>query len=564
MRLGRSGEAAERHRRHGSSVRSRTTVTVLLGVLVALIWTVAAGGSQPYDTYETAVATDGPVAQYRFDDAAESAILTDSAGSYTASNSGILLGGEGPFGGSKSGAFDGEAYSSLSANPLASASAFTAEAWVDWSGGVTYSQPIFDFSSEEASYMYLTPASGLTEHKMLFEIRSGSTNFQVTSPMLTAKVWEYVAVTETSTGVLTLYLNGEQVGQTTGATLTPSTLGSTPYNFLGKSPVSGGPVYDGSLSNVAFYDKALTIAQIQAHYDAAEFPVNSSLPEVSGTAKEGDTLTASTGSWTGSTPITFAYQWTRCNSSGGECANIASATSATYLATQEDVGSTLRVVVTATNSSGNSDVSSKQTSMVAALAPFNTTPPAISGTAEDGQPLTTSNGIWSGTHPLSYTYQWESCDSEGNKCQDIENAAGSSYTPSSADLETKLRVQVTATNIAGFAQTTSVASSLVKSGPPGEQEQPSIAGTPDAGDILNADPGLWTGTEVEVSYQWESCNKAGGECSNIQGATSSEYTLSADEIGTTLRVRVGAANDSGSLTSVSLATKEIGESYSII
>jgi hypothetical protein len=99
-----------------------------------LLWATLAGGTQPYATYESAVAADGPVAQYRFDDAVGSSTLADSVGTFTGSNSGIVLGGEGPFGGSKSGAFGGEAFATLPSDPLAGATAFTAEAWVDWAG----------------------------------------------------------------------------------------------------------------------------------------------------------------------------------------------------------------------------------------------------------------------------------------------------------------------------------------------------------------------------------------------------------------------------------------------
>ena len=121
--------------------------------------------------------------------------------------------------------------------------------------------------------MYLTPASALSKHMMLFEIRtSAGTIFQVTAPKLTAKVWEYVAVSETSAGTLTLYVDGEQVGQTTGATLSPASLGSTTNDYLGRPQLSGEPLFDGGMSNVAFYAKALSAGQIKAHYDAGEFP----------------------------------------------------------------------------------------------------------------------------------------------------------------------------------------------------------------------------------------------------------------------------------------------------
>ena len=97
-------------------------------------------------------------------------------------------------------------------------------------------------------------------------------------------------------------------------------------------------------------------------------PVNTSPPIISGTPQDGQTLTASTGSWSGTQPITYGYQWQRCDSGGANCVAIAGATGPTYLATSADVGRTLRVVVTAANSAGSASATSAATTVVQATS----------------------------------------------------------------------------------------------------------------------------------------------------------------------------------------------------
>jgi Concanavalin A-like lectin/glucanases superfamily len=99
---------------------------------------------------------------------------------------------------------------------------------------------------------------------------------------------------------------------------------------------------------------------------ASTAPANSSPPTITGTAQEGQLLNANPGTWNGTQPITFAYQWQRCGTTGTGCAPIGGTTSASYPVTSADVGSTLRVTVTATNAAGSASAGSNATAVVQA------------------------------------------------------------------------------------------------------------------------------------------------------------------------------------------------------
>ncbi len=88
---------------------------------------------------------------------------------------------------------------------------------------------------------------------------------------------------------------------------------------------------------------------------------------IDGGVEQGQTLTTSTGTWSGN-PTTFTYQWQRCNSGGAGCTDIEAATAQVHLLVANDVGWTLRVVVTAANSDGQATATSRQTVVVNAPA----------------------------------------------------------------------------------------------------------------------------------------------------------------------------------------------------
>jgi hypothetical protein len=90
-------------------------------------------------------------------------------------------------------------------------------------------------------------------------------------------------------------------------------------------------------------------------------PLNTLLPSIGGNPYQGQTLTASNGTWIGDTPMSFSYQWQRDGTT-----KIASATTATYIPQAIDVGHTLTVTVTATNTAGSVPATSAPTAVVQA------------------------------------------------------------------------------------------------------------------------------------------------------------------------------------------------------
>jgi hypothetical protein len=181
-------------------------------------------------------------------------------------------------------------------------------------------------------------------------------------------------------------------------------------------------------------------------------PANTEAPKITGSAEVGQTLSTSNGSWTES-PTSFTYEWQRCNSSGSGCVEIPGATGSTYKVASGDVGSTLRAAVTAHNSAGpsapaDSNLTAVVTEPARLMPPSNTEAPKITGSAEVGQTLSTSNGSWTES-PTSFTYEWQRCNSSGSGCVEIPGATGSAYKVASGDVGTTLRAAVTAHNSAG-------------------------------------------------------------------------------------------------------------------
>ena len=290
------------------------------------------------------------------------------------------------------------------------------------------------------------------------------------------------------------------------------------------------------------------------------------LPAISGTPQVGQTLTADTSEIDdedGLDGVSYEYWWTASKTVVDENTGtsfpvisvLSGDTSSTYTLVPADAGYTFQVRVSFTDDEGNNEsLISVATEAVAATAP--TAPQSLSvATGDQDQELEaswqapSSNG---GSAVTGYKVQWKEATDSWDTEADVSEATetGTTHTITSLKGGVEYAVRVIATNDAGDGP----ASTEAKGTPAGgvseqvvEPENsaptglPGISGTPQVDQTLTASTsdiddsdGL---TNVSYSYQWT----AGG--SDINGATGSTHTLTYNEQGQTIQVRVTFTDD---------------------
>jgi hypothetical protein len=273
-------------------------------------------------------------------------------------------------------------------------------------------------------------------------------------------------------------------------------------------------------------------------------PNNTVAPVISGTNTFGSTLSTTNGTFTGTAPLTYTYQWLRNGSP------ISGQTASTYVIGTSDSLANITCSVTATNSYG-SDSEVSNTITVANFAPVNTVAPTVSpsGTQSTGTLITSNVGTWAGVTPITYEYKWT------RNGVAISGATASTYTIQSADDGTTIRVEVKGSNTYGesafVASSNSV--SAINAIAPSNTVAPVISGTAVVGQTLTTTDGTWDGIPTPTySYQW----KRGA--TNI-GTNASTYTLVQDDAGNTSNITcvVTATNAGGSANATSNTIAQI-------
>ncbi len=133
--------------------------------------------------------------------------------------------------------------------------------------------------------------------------------------------------------------------------------------------------------------------------------------------------------------MTFAIAWLRCDGAGDSCTAIGGATTSQYTLTPDDIGHRIRSRVTASNGAGNvARESARHRGGQPKPPPSNTALPVVSGVAQAGQQLTTTNGLWSSSDAPTFAIAWLRCDAAGAACAAIAGAVGAAYTLTGDDV----------------------------------------------------------------------------------------------------------------------------------
>ncbi|WP_210508306.1 S8 family serine peptidase [Naasia sp. SYSU D00057] len=153
--------------------------------------------------------------------------------------------------------------------------------------------------------------------------------------------------------------------------------------------------------------------------------------------------------------------------------------------------------------------------------------PVITGTPAAGSVLTAEAGTW-GPAPVSLTYQWL------RSGVPIPRATKASYRLAPMDAGRALSVRVTGAKT-GYPSSSRTSEPVIVLKRLTRTSAPAVSGTPAVGATLTADPGTWGPAPVELTIEWLRSGVP------IPGATGATYTVTAEDAGRFLAVRVTAA-----------------------
>jgi fibronectin type 3 domain-containing protein len=398
----------------------------------------------------------------------------------------------------------------------------TISTWVNLSVATNWAR-LFDFGSGQTNYMFLSPKNG-ANGKIRFAIRTAAVAEQIIdgTAALTTSGWHHVAVTlNGATG--TLYVDGVQVGQNTAMTLTPSSLGATGNNYIGKSQFND-PYLSGLVDEFQIFGQALTAQQVAAL--AAPPAAPTSLTASPGNAR----ATLSWGAVTGA----VSYNIKRALTSGGPYAFAANTTATSFTDTGLTNGTTYYYVITALNTVTESLNSAEAgTTPVVPLS-------APTGLIASGSDARVNLSWTASPSAMSYTVK-RALNSGGAYSALASGLTSTSYADTRVTNNgTTYYYVVSAFNTAGESANSAEASVTTIPAAPGN-----VAATPGNGQVSLS----WSASTGASSYSVLRATSPSGSYTTVAtGLTGTNYTDTGLTNGTAYYYAVVATNGSGSST----------------
>jgi hypothetical protein len=137
---------------------------------------------------------------------------------------------------------------------------YTVSAWVNPSVNSTWSR-LFDFGTGTTDYMFLTISDGTNVRFAITTTGPGGEQQINGTGLLPLNTWSLVTVTVSGT-TGTLYVDGTAVGTNPDLTISPSSLGTTTQDWIGRSEYAGDPSLNASVDDFNIYNSALSAAQV--------------------------------------------------------------------------------------------------------------------------------------------------------------------------------------------------------------------------------------------------------------------------------------------------------------
>ena len=271
-------------------------------------------------------------------------------------------------------------------------------------------------------------------------------------------------------------------------------------------------------------------------------------PVISGELLRDAILTTTTGTWNLAN-AGYAYQWARCTlATGGDCAAIPGATSATYKLTTEDIGAFLKSTVTAVPTTAGYVIGTSNSMSYGPVLsqPVQVGTTTLIGSALEGETLTVSLGRIFGSPAPTTTYAWQKCGSPSiTTCTTISGETSNSLFVAQSMNGNYLRVVPTIQNdLGGIIVPSASIGPITRPSSPSNSVVPSIIGEVNIDTTVTGYSGIWAGTPAPTfTTNWMKCTSTDvATCVDIPGETKTSLSLKISDLGKRIAFKVTGKN----------------------